>query len=400
MFTFHKKKLEFWSIACVGILLLYVFLYFALQQGWLSHNPWDSFAVQAKAWWHGNAHLDKDYPHLELAIYKQQYFVSFPPVPTLPHFLLYPFFGDNTPNTLLNTLYAVVGFILAVRLVRVAYCWKRFFIPVAAIFGSNILFMSVSGGVWFQAQLLAFDLTMLAFLLVVSPSAPRWVKHAGFLSLALAVGCRPFMLVYFPVLLWIVAKENSADQTISTKIRLLNTLPFLLLPVLIGALLAWYNWIRFDNPFEFGHNYLPEFVRSKLGQFSWRYIPRNLADSFRLPHLTEKGGLAFERFDGSLFFLVNPIFCIFFLKLRFWKKSLTPLNLLLIGMILIQIMLTLSHKTMGGWHFGNRYFTDMIPALLLFIRCNEAKSDLSDVHIGLFAVALNAYGTLWMLLNW
>ena len=36
------------------------------------------------------------------------------------------------------------------------------------------------------------------------------------------------------------------------------------------------NFARFGNITEFGHNYLPEFTRSELGQFNIGYMAENL----------------------------------------------------------------------------------------------------------------------------
>jgi hypothetical protein len=222
--------------------------------------------------------------------------------------------------------------------------------------------------------------------------------------LALAVGCRPFQIVYFPLLLWLailsehreirIPSANAGWQT------LLGPLRYFLLPLLVGSLFGWYNWVRFGNPLEFGHNHLPEFLQSSMGQFSWKYIPENFTNIFRLPHFNDNGILSFEKFNGTLFFLVNPIYLIFFLKLRHRQKELICFNLLLFTLIILHVLLILCHKTLGGWHFGNRYFIDMIPALLLFIRMNRPPAEVSDVIISLFGIALNIYGTLWLFLNW
>ncbi len=392
-----------WKIVSALIIILYIFLYLSLSQDLLSHNPWDTYAIQAEAWWHGQLALDKDYNYLELAHYKNKVYVSFPPTPTLPQFLLYPFFGVDTPSNLLNTFYAIVGFYLATRLLEVKTGWKRISVPITAVFGSSLLPMSVCGGVWFQAQMLSFALTISAFLLVYEAKYSTIRIHLGFLCLALSVGCRPFQVLYFPVLLWLANQQQvpgSNEFHLNYKHTIIQSFKFLLLPCIIGSLFFWYNWTRFDNPLEFGHNYLPEFQNAALGQFSPDYIPGNFKNSLQLPYLTEDGKLTFPRFDGMLFFLANPIIMIYFLKLHQWKRQQTGLNILIITLLLTHVILILSHRTMGGWHFGNRYFADIIPVLLLYLRANDFKANYSDVALCLLGVTLNAYGTLWLYLNW
>ena len=43
------------------------------------------------------------------------------------------------------------------------------------------------------------------------------------------------------------------------------------------------NYARFGNITEFGHNYLPEFTRTKTGQFNLSYLRENLMHYLRLP---------------------------------------------------------------------------------------------------------------------
>jgi uncharacterized membrane protein len=123
-------------------------------------------------------------------------------------------------------------------------------------------------------------------------------------------------------------------------------------------------------------------------------------NSLKLPYLTEEGRLSFPRFDGMLFFLANPIIMIYFLKLNQWKRQQTGLNVLIITLTLIHALLFMSHRTMGGWQFGNRYFADIIPALLLFLRINNFKANSYDVFLCILGVSLNTYGTLWLFLDW
>jgi hypothetical protein len=70
-----------------------------------------------------------------------------------------------------------------------------------------------------------------------------------------------------------------------------------------------YNIVRFDNLFEFGHNYLPEFLNTP--QFSLEYVPGNFLEILKLP-----GGHRFwPEFNGTVFFLVNPAFILLAVRL-------------------------------------------------------------------------------------
>ena len=62
------------------------------------------------------------------------------------------------------------------------------------------------------------------------------------------------------------------------------------------------NVARFDNPFEFGHTHLPEFVRSTEGQFSLNYATKNFNQLFRLPKAGgEHGMLIYDTYDCMAF---------------------------------------------------------------------------------------------------
>ena len=59
---------------------LFVIWTFTGKWPWVS-QPYNSYILQAEAWTKGQLDLGKDYPYLELAIYKGKYFLSFPPLP-------------------------------------------------------------------------------------------------------------------------------------------------------------------------------------------------------------------------------------------------------------------------------------------------------------------------------
>ena len=54
-------------------------------------------------------------------------------------------------------------------------------------------------------------------------------------------------------------------------------------PVLLAASYMALNFLRFGNVFEFGHNYLPEFVRAPQGSSACRIYRKTFSNLFRLP---------------------------------------------------------------------------------------------------------------------
>ncbi len=254
-------------------------------------SAYNTYTLQALSWREGRTWLSQDYPHLELAIFEGRYYVSFPPVPSLPLLLLSFFCEANTPDGLLVKLYALGAFSgiywWASRKghIAVALFWASAF-----VFASSLLPLMLIGAVWYQAQLLAFLCTVLAVLL-----AERKRPTPSLILYALAVGCRPFNAVAglaVAALLW------------HRRVPWKKWIPGVCAGLCIGLCYGLYNLARFGSFFEFGHNYLPEFTRSEHGQFSLAYFWDNAKLVFTGMPL-ENG--QFVQFGFNLF-LANPIF--------------------------------------------------------------------------------------------
>lgn len=390
-------------LALLILVIAYYFLYLVVKQDVFSHDSHDSFTIQANAWWGGRADLGRDYPWLELAFFHQKVFVSFPPVPSIPMFLLIPFFKENTPDNLLTTIYTLLAFSIIYLFCkrRGATDTKALFWSFFLVMGGNLVPLSVSGSVWFQEQVLCFLLTSLSLYLITSAKRSSW--HLGLACWALAIGCRPFQALYFPIYLYFLVDNLKKQHEINKFTDLFKLVPFAILPVVIFMGYGWYNWIRFQNPFEFGHNYLPEFMHAQYGQFSFNYLFSNYPNIFRLPNLiTGTSRLTFPRYDGFLFLIANPIFIPFFTRLirSIIKKELTFYDFMLPVLIVMHIILFLCHRTLGGWQFGVRYFIDFLPFIFLYIYQKQPKVYRYEIGLLAFGVILNIYGTAWLYLNW
>ena len=381
-----------------------------------NHSSFDSYTKQAMAWRSGEAKLDKNYPHLELAIvnrdwlaahdksdymaYREtfgdvgapiqhvegsEYYVSFPPVPSVPLYLISFITGSETPDNLLSILYVAGALVFAILIMRrlgygaIISVLAGFFVGA----GSGAYFLSVNkypGGPWFAAQTLALLLTMAALYTALSPRKAG--LYISFPLLALAVGCRPFQIVYFIYLAYLAARRHS--------FRILRTWSYYIAPAVIGGTYMWYNYIRFGKLFEFGHNYLPEFMRDPIGQFSLKFISSNARSFFRIFPSYSDGKLEFSKF-GFCFYVANPLFIFAALCLAaalsriFVKRAVLPDrtarqagkgvisadtdNLIQVfGLAVlcgIHLLLLLMHKTNGGWQFGMRYTVDIVPAALV-----------------------------------
>lgn len=405
-----------------GLLVFYSFTGFWPNK----ENPYNTFALQAESWLKGRLDLGQNYTSLELAIYNGKYYCSFPPFVS---YVLLPFaliFGSKTPDhwlVLVSFLVAGVYCVKLYKLVRGNTNHALFF-AVFLLLGCNTIYCSVNGWVWFIAQNFAFTLSLMAIYYALKGKLGFSLSF-----LACAFGCRPFQIVYVPLLLMLFIsvwkKKISINDTEGRKplflLFLKDNWKCCIIPSLIGISYMLLNYARFGNVFEFGHNYLPEFMESPNGQFSTSYILNNLKSLFRLPTASaDKGPLSFYLFDGMSIWLVSPIYTsflcyyIFSLLKNLKKKKELPqsveectlneesslneesalnkesslndestldeesdlneeskiparnyLNIVLPLTFIIHILLIVSHKTMGGWHFGNRYLNDLLP----FVYC-------------------------------
>ena len=249
------------AILTAGITLLVLIILQAVTNRWFFiPQPYNSYILQAQSWLEGRLDLGMDYPYLELAIFEGKYFVSFPPFPS---FLMLPFIalGMTACDGAIALVSAVLGAVFAYRLAA-EYTKNGTAVLLALLVtvGSNWLFTSLTAWVWFIAQNLAFTLTVAALFY-----AKRGKAGVSFTLWACAVGCRPFQIIYISVILYLLYQAYKPDTlTNMIKKHILSVIPACGIAVSYMIL----NYMRFGSIFEFGHNYLPEFMRVETGQFS------------------------------------------------------------------------------------------------------------------------------------
>lgn len=387
-------------ILCLTAALL---LYHSLAGGTLfAANYYNSYALQAENWLVGHLEIQNgaDYPWLELAIYQGRYYQSFPPVPAalmLPWVLL---FGSAwaVPSNFVMLLWALLlaaGVYLGGQ--RAGLCSDTAaFLAVFVCFGSNVFWLSTSGGVWFLAQIagLAFAVWGLFFAFGESVRATA----AASLCFALAVGCRPFYALLAAV--WLLRKWKTDPG--------LRQILAALLPLLAAAAaMMAYNYARFGNVLEFGHDYLPEFTRAEYGQFSLHYLLPNLLQLLRPVTLDAQAQLHFATFNGFLFLAADPLFLLALVRgIRLALRQedaprAMPLpaggGFVLLVCLLLTVLLCM-HRTLGGWQFGARYLVDLFPWVLLWFWSRpQWRPGPAARTLCALAVLFNLYGAVYML---
>lgn len=358
-----------------------------------------TYTLQALAWRDGKFYLEQDYPWLELAVYQGHWYISFPPVPSIPLFFLTFLFGSNTPDNLLVKLYVAAGCIGIYYMLRGAGYGKgasAAFSLLCSLAGS-LLSITSEGAVWYQAQTLAFGLT------AVSTAAMYLKRPTLSLSLyALAVGCRPFNAV-FGVFLFALYISQCAAQKTPFKKAFCRLLPGLVIGFLIACAYGWYNYIRFGNIFEFGHNYLPEFSWQGGVQFSLKSIPQNLQNFLlRMPFSWDGSQWQLNQF-GFCFLIANPALALMLIWMLWdaFHRRFTWVKGVLLLCFLIQLFLLLMHRTFGGFQFGARYTCDLLPypAVYLALKGHARKIHGAEMLILIAALAFAVYGFVTMSLG-
>ena len=361
----NKSDLLALAVTFILVLAFCVSFSFVTNHFITDSNPYNTYEIQAQSWLDGRVDVDNR-EWLELATYNGKYYVSFPPLPSV---ILLPFvavFGSGCDNYI-AFIALLLGVFFCFKLSRKFGLSPEFsaLVTSALYLGTNMRQITSDAWVWFFAQNLAFLFTILSFYCAK-------IKKKGFsmLFLACAVGCRPFDLIYLPLILLIILDGMEEKSFIVKFKKLVFEKIWVYIPAfLIVLFYCIYNYVRFGNIFEFGHNYLPEFLNSEDGQFSLSYFIKNLPCLFRLPTVSQ-GKITFPQFDGMSIFLVIPFFITYPLSLivsfvRDKKIEYKKYHILGSVLILFHIFILLCHKTMGGAHFGNRYIMDTVPCLFV-----------------------------------
>ncbi len=376
------------QFCCAGALFLLLhFLFAGLSgKGLSEENFYNSYSKQCVAWLSGRLDLGENYEWLELAVFQGKYYVSFPPFPSYVLLPFAVFCGENTPDTLLTLAIALLGIACGGKIARQFELgfWESVLLPLFLYCGTAVWQITVDGWVWFFAQNLSLTLTLMSFSLALDGK-----KGGAAFSLCCAVGCRPFQILYAPFLLLLLYRRVEGGSFREKWKGLLLSRAWVWIPsLLLAGSYLLLNFLRFQNPLEFGHSYLPEFTHSPYGQFSLHYVGENIASLFRLPEIDgDSGKWIFPQHDGMNIFLAYPVLVWWFwLALRKAADAVRkkrpissgwPDHILLALLVLLHLFCLTMHKTMGGWHFGNRYAIDTLPAVFTAVcRLSSGKGGL------------------------
>lgn len=368
------------------IILWSAVLFLRKVDGPLAHNSFDQHTRQAAAWLQGRVDIEPA-SWLEIAEYKNRFFNSFPPVPTLVEVFWRPLFGDATPSYLSLLLASLAPLLFAIVRTR-RNTLDSVLITTGILFGTNIATSLAVGGAWGEGQLYGYALAAFAFLRIgLGTGFPGAV--AAYFCLGLAVGCRPLDAVYFPALWVLDVTVNQRSPRRWGQAMLLGVVP-------VASALMTYNYVRFENPLEFGHAYLPWSRQLADGIFSLAYLPRNAWHAFlNLPTQPGPGGLPFEFHGRGTAFWLNNIPLLVGLWLFARSKLSTSVKAVTLSCAALLMGTLLLHESNGWMQFGWRYSIDLLPIATLGFFLAPPLPRWAWVAILIWSIPLNLYGIAW-----
>lgn len=383
-------------------LVLWIFLLYSIGNDIGHHSPHDVHTQQAKAWLSGRISLAEDIGHLELAKYKDQIYVSFPPISSFMELPLVLLFGDNTPNTiqilLASWLALLFTFFILYKLTEnkaLSYLGAFTF-----LWGSNALWMSLEGAVWHQGHLFGLLFAITAFFVLYHTDNVYLVALGSFF-LSCAVGGRPFYL--FLALFYFYQVYKKFPNIKSLIIAVLGLIPMV-------GFYTIYNFIRFGSFTEFGHKYLSWSQELEHGVFSPTYFIRNITHAtIYPPNINSQYQFLEFHGRGTSVLFHSPFLLLSFL---FFLRRESPLLEKLAGLlsfILIWLAL-LIHESNGWYQFGYRYSVDLIPLFIIWFGLFFKKDTTIGfgshvlkikqkysliIPVAVFSIVMNLYGVFW-----
>ncbi len=368
----RKKEISVGIALCFFCILTWTVLHAVTGKSMFGASAYNTYTRQALSWLQGRTDVD-ECAYLELAIFSGRYYVSFPPLPSV---VLLPFAalsGINTPDNLLVMLYALAA---AVAIYGIL-CHAGYSVIPAAVWsylfcmGSSLLPLTLEGAVWYHAQVLGFSLTVISIAFLTQDRL-----RASLFCYALSVGCRPFQAVYgIPLaVIYLSIEHDEGKKTIAATLK--KAVPGIIAGLAVAIALGAYNYFRFGNPLEFGHNYLPEFSFQGGTQFAFRHIAGNLKKYlFGLPFYLDNGTLQMDRFGFTVWLACPVLLCMMIWIIRdLFLKRMEKRKAAIAIAFLVHFALLLSHRTFGGFQYGARYCVDLMPYALMYRLCSRERN--------------------------
>jgi len=295
-----------------------------------------------------------------------RHYVSFPPGPAV---LMVPWvaavgYGANDVifTLLFASLNVVLAFLLLQRLREAGHSVRNrtenLWLTALFAFGTAHLWCSVLGRVWFTALIVGVTF----HLIYISMSIDARRPFLAGLALSMAFATRAslvFAAVFFYWQLFLSEKGRALETRERWKRFALFSAPCLV----VGLVLLWYNYARFENPAEFGHTYLAGGTMPRIRDFGLmhpNFLGRNLHAALTLvPRFVEQAPYIQLSKHGMSLFLTTPALLLLFRPVRQ-----SPLARSFAATALVVAVPIALYQNTGWEQFGFRFSLDFMPYLL------------------------------------
>jgi len=345
------------------------------------------------------------------------YQVSFPPFPAVVMLPLTAMRGYKVNDVLVTLAFAVASAVLLLlwfeRLAQAGVLnlntRERLWLVALFAFGTVAFYCSVRGEVWFSA--LVMGMTLHIAYLMAAQGARRPLL-AGLL-LGLGVATRTPLLfagiflpleALFPDGRWLGGR-GKAELVAALRKLVLFGVPLLV----VGGILAWFNWKRWQNPFEFGHFYLLEGTRAPTrenGLFSFVFLNHNLGTAIlNMPRLLLEPPFVLISRHGLGILACTPAFFALLRRPPLAADEAVPLDpdreLARRGLVrnlswtVAAVALPGLFYQNDGWQqFGYRFAMDFLPALMGLYALRLPRLTRGIKALILLSIAVQLFGAL------
>ncbi len=388
------------------IWLIYLSSSYFISLVWETPQKTVYFPQLTSAFLEGKTYLSDPGSVRDLTSYQGQWYVAFPPLPALLMLPQIAMQDVDAVNTVQFTIfwgalnaamvYAILELLARNKLTSLDQA-GNLWLTVLFAFGSVHWYMSLVGHVWYLSQIVTVAFAALAVLLLLETRS----LVPGSFFLAIGMLARPTIVLLWPLLYALYFELNSLSS--KDYIRL-SIKPVLLSAIPVGLVvcgLLWYNFIRFDSPFDFGYQTMNvgEYLKPGLatyGQFNFHFILNNLKTIFfSLPLWNPSCGFPAPDGNGMSIFITTPAL-IFLYKAR--SKSLWVWSAWL--SVLLLLLPLLLYFNNGSFQFGFRFLMDLIVPLLCLLALGAGQRLSFGMRLLiLVGVLVNYYGLLWFFID-
>ncbi len=334
------------------------------------HSPYDNYVLLASSLLHGHISIDALWPGpiIDAVLFEGHRYVVNDPVPAVLLLPLVMLFGTGANQTVLACLLCGVAVGAAWELLERIGVTSRTAIWLVVFFlaGTDLLWCSMLGDVWFIAQTSCVAFVLLA-LCELAGKRRGWLVAVWF---ALALGSRFTLVMALPVMLWwvwdgfLVRPSTSSGQAIR---RPRSALAFVLALLPFFVLWVTYNEARWHVPWDAGHTIFyhqdPFMGQASGSPFGLANVPTEMYSFFvvaprRLAEFPYLEPLAF----GTALWFTSPalLFALLAREPRRLVVSLWIATLLVAGPSLL-------YYANGGSQFGMRHALDFEPFVLVLM---------------------------------